>query len=442
MSVSQPTRTNLGIRSASDAFTLFEAVRQGVLPLRRHRLSQAERDNLASGQVFVWIESSEADGLERWTDGRKWSPSRTRDVFLVYEERDEPSVDESLEKASRRINTYFSGPTGQGSEELFGIFAFPKERPPKPDGLMKQTFSAWVLNPSTGQRVKWHMSAYLSRTRGAELPTVQDDPLLRSMQAPVGIFECCTGPRKHRKPFANFQEGENGNSAALRQASDDAAPSRRYAASSGSDLIGPRSRSSAHGVKHGQAPLSVSTLTSFSLPSPPSSPTWNMKPLSPSQEDLSNRIIHLNGSRAVNTLSATNLSNPPKDEVVPESRMAGQLTPISTPRPTMSPEGHEASPFEIRTRHHSQNYTQRGSPMQSPNLTREHTQISASSPYPTMDGLEVRRTPSRDHYGAQQNLVYSPHGSSISPASLSTPISYTPRTASDREALASFGQLF
>ena len=62
----------LGIRSASDAFTLFEAVRQGVLPLRRHRLSQAERDNLASGQVFVWIESSEADGLERWTDGRKW----------------------------------------------------------------------------------------------------------------------------------------------------------------------------------------------------------------------------------------------------------------------------------------------------------------------------------------------------------------------------------
>ncbi|KAF8331304.1 Gti1/Pac2 family-domain-containing protein, partial [Cantharellus anzutake] len=161
------------IRSASDAFTLFEAVRQGILPLRRHRLSQAERDNLASGQVFVWIESSEADGLERWTDGRKWSPSRTRDVFLVYEERDEPSVDENLEKASRRSAS---------------SCAFLPDRPPKPDGLMKQTFSAWVLTSSTGQRVKWHMSAYLSRTKGAELPTVQDDPLLQSIQVPAGIF--------------------------------------------------------------------------------------------------------------------------------------------------------------------------------------------------------------------------------------------------------------
>lgn len=63
---------SVGIRTAADAFVLLEAVRTGVFPLRRHRLSQAERDDLAPGQVFVWTESSEANGLERWTDGRKW----------------------------------------------------------------------------------------------------------------------------------------------------------------------------------------------------------------------------------------------------------------------------------------------------------------------------------------------------------------------------------
>ncbi len=230
----------------------------------------------------------------------------------------------------------------------------------------------------------------------------------------------------------------SGSSAAVRQVSDDAAPSRRYAAPSGSDLIRPRSRSSVYGGKYNHPSLSASPLSPFSLPSPPSSPTWNTKPLSSSQEDLSNRIIHLNGSHIVNTLSATNLSNPLRNEMAPEHRMAGQLTPISTPRPSMPPDGHEAFSFEARTRPHSQ--SQRGiSPMQSPNLTREHPQINtSSSPNPAMDSLEVGRAPSH----AQQNLVYSPHESSLSPASISTPISYAPRTTADREALASFGQFF
>src|SRR5258708_1359262 len=46
--------------------------------------------------------------------------------------------------------------------KFFGLSAFPKEWAPKPDGLMKQTFLAWVLKLSTGQRVKWHMSVSLA----------------------------------------------------------------------------------------------------------------------------------------------------------------------------------------------------------------------------------------------------------------------------------------
>ena len=35
------------------------------------------------------------------------SASRTRDVFLIYEEREEPSIDESVEKAAQRWDTFF-----------------------------------------------------------------------------------------------------------------------------------------------------------------------------------------------------------------------------------------------------------------------------------------------------------------------------------------------
>lgn len=73
----------LDIRTAQDAHRVFEAVRLGILPLIRRRLSPSERDLLASGQVFVWEEaptgsaagdeaSATTSGLERWTDGRRW----------------------------------------------------------------------------------------------------------------------------------------------------------------------------------------------------------------------------------------------------------------------------------------------------------------------------------------------------------------------------------
>lgn len=60
------------LRDAADAHIVFEAVRLGVLPLIRRRLTPEERDLLASGNVFVWEEAEHKGGLERWTDGRRW----------------------------------------------------------------------------------------------------------------------------------------------------------------------------------------------------------------------------------------------------------------------------------------------------------------------------------------------------------------------------------
>lgn len=44
-----------------------------MLPLIRRRLTASEREQLISGNVFVWEEAENDGGLLRWTDGRRWS---------------------------------------------------------------------------------------------------------------------------------------------------------------------------------------------------------------------------------------------------------------------------------------------------------------------------------------------------------------------------------
>lgn len=72
---------------------VFEAVRLKILPLITRRLTAIEREQLTSGNVFVWEEAEHKQGkehltrssclrgdlrdlltggLERWTDGRRW----------------------------------------------------------------------------------------------------------------------------------------------------------------------------------------------------------------------------------------------------------------------------------------------------------------------------------------------------------------------------------
>jgi hypothetical protein len=87
----QPTCTNTRIRSTQDAHKIFFAVQHGILPLITRRLDADERLALRSGCVYAWEErGSHAEitglGIERFTEGRRWSPSRVRDVRsnLVY----------------------------------------------------------------------------------------------------------------------------------------------------------------------------------------------------------------------------------------------------------------------------------------------------------------------------------------------------------------------
>lgn len=84
----QPTCTNVRLRFTTDAHKIFEGVRQGLLQMVTRRLDADERIALRSGCVYAWEERgphSELTGLgiERFTEGRRWSPSRVRDVRSV-----------------------------------------------------------------------------------------------------------------------------------------------------------------------------------------------------------------------------------------------------------------------------------------------------------------------------------------------------------------------
>ena len=84
----QLTCTNVCIRSTTDAHKIFSGIQQGLLPMVTKRLNAEELLALRSGCVYAWEERgphSEITGLgiERFTEGRRWSPSRMRDVCII-----------------------------------------------------------------------------------------------------------------------------------------------------------------------------------------------------------------------------------------------------------------------------------------------------------------------------------------------------------------------
>ena len=85
----RPTCKRLRVRSPLDAQTIFHAVSLGILPMVARRLDTEERRAIHSGCVFVWEERSVGSdstslGIERWTDGIRWGPSRVRDVNFSH----------------------------------------------------------------------------------------------------------------------------------------------------------------------------------------------------------------------------------------------------------------------------------------------------------------------------------------------------------------------
>lgn len=81
----QPTCTNIRIRSTHDAHVIFYAIQRKLLHMVTRRLDADERLALQTGCVYAWEERGPHTeitglGIERFTEGRRWSPSRVRDV--------------------------------------------------------------------------------------------------------------------------------------------------------------------------------------------------------------------------------------------------------------------------------------------------------------------------------------------------------------------------
>ncbi|KAK4223703.1 Gti1/Pac2 family-domain-containing protein [Podospora fimiseda] len=80
----QPSAIGI-IKDTFGAAKVIELVYRGEIQHLSRRPSDAERERvIKSGTIFVY--ESEATGIHRWTDGRKWSPSRIKGNFLVYRE--------------------------------------------------------------------------------------------------------------------------------------------------------------------------------------------------------------------------------------------------------------------------------------------------------------------------------------------------------------------
>ncbi|KAH0828184.1 Gti1/Pac2 family-domain-containing protein [Lanmaoa asiatica] len=173
----RPTCINVRIRSTRDAHKIFYGVQRRVLPMITRRLDADERLALRSGCVYAWEERGPHTeitglGIERFTEGRRWSPSRVRDEFLFYYEKYTPPADAGHSSTSDK-------------------------QPPRDwDPLVKQTYSVWV-ETEKGRR-KWHLTAYFTQATVDQLGTIDDIPVVAELVVPEGTFQS-TRVSKNRK---------------------------------------------------------------------------------------------------------------------------------------------------------------------------------------------------------------------------------------------------
>ncbi|KAJ2623448.1 Gluconate transport-inducing protein [Coemansia spiralis] len=150
------TETYYGyIDSTDDALLVFEACRKGILQRRNRRLCESERKHIKSGSVFVWDESE--SGIRRWTDGKRWSPSRVNGCFLVYNEL-----------SPKSSSTYIA------SSDV-----------PIDDGLIKKALSLFNINNS-----KLHLVCYYKKSDldSGKLTAPSSDPLLCNIVIPRNLY--------------------------------------------------------------------------------------------------------------------------------------------------------------------------------------------------------------------------------------------------------------
>ncbi|PPQ68917.1 hypothetical protein CVT24_007661 [Panaeolus cyanescens] len=202
MAMQKPTLQNMRIRSTRDALQVFYGVATGRLPLITRRLDAEERRNILPGNVYVWEErgaNTEPTGLgmERWTDGMGWGPSRVRDEFLFYHQKDSDLTDDLVNPVTpwaQMMKRSSVRPNGSRTLSLDGRAVVEAER------LIKQTYSVHVSLPSDRPGVlrKWHLTAYFSPSKMDELDTIDNQRGIGDAQVPSSWFKSARAGRGRR----------------------------------------------------------------------------------------------------------------------------------------------------------------------------------------------------------------------------------------------------
>ncbi|KLO11741.1 hypothetical protein SCHPADRAFT_915906 [Schizopora paradoxa] len=263
----RPTCTGIRVRSTQDANVLFHAVTLGMLPMVQRRLDAADRAALRSGCVYVWEERSPASdatgtGMERFTEGRHWHPSRVRDDFLLYLEKDWDTTDSHLAEKNQLLRRHHES----GSSSPYRNSAYPTQQPRRVP-MIKQTYSVWV---NLGHSLKkWHMNAYYTEDSLEQLLTVDDVDVLANLRVPHECYQRAragTSSSTRTRDRGTGREVPGGDMPRMRT------PRRNSTASVTSSHSSDRENSSHPGL----SPLSMHHRTYAAFPSsiPPSSASY------------------------------------------------------------------------------------------------------------------------------------------------------------------------
>ncbi|KAJ3762216.1 Gti1/Pac2 family-domain-containing protein [Lentinula raphanica] len=206
----RPTLEGVRIRSTRDALQVFYGVATNRLPLITRRLDAEERRAIIAGNVYVWEERGANPetigiGMERWTDGMGWGPSRVRDDFLFYHQKESDVEDDPLSPITpwaqllRRRE-----PPSRFSRSSNTLHSVETER------LVKQTYSVHVTLPADRPRGivrKWHLTAYFSQERLTQLRTIDSIQGIGNTPVPDGLFRSARANRTRRDTRAELLPG-------------------------------------------------------------------------------------------------------------------------------------------------------------------------------------------------------------------------------------------
>ncbi|CAE6437680.1 unnamed protein product [Rhizoctonia solani] len=232
MQAQQATCTNVHIRTTADAHRIFHATLLGIYTPITRRLDIEERRLVKPGACFVWEErgpDAEATGMgiERWTDGLRWGPSRVRDDFLFYHQRDNEADDEDradgaeggrappakwlkkFARSRRKADSPHGHRTSPVSPRLSAPGAIDRTSDRENDRLIKQTYSVFATLPGGGrQQRKWHITAYFTQGTIEFLRTVDQIPELAPVHPPPGTYRSAraTGSKKNHESMPSHAD--------------------------------------------------------------------------------------------------------------------------------------------------------------------------------------------------------------------------------------------